>query len=130
MESVFHTGTLPTSWVGVFGGANDNTEQGVGFGAQRGPRRPDRGMEAAGAGQIPAYHSSPRSSPDPLVATPEGVEALHDLEAHQVFGLLVAELALDAKPQRRAVLDRQSPVADLAAFRGMAASPNRLPTSR
>ena len=37
------------------------------------------------------------------------VEPVGHLDAHDVFGLLVAELALDPQPQRRAMGDRQRP---------------------
>src|SRR5438309_1256424 len=48
----------------------------------------------------------------PLPAT-DGREGLHQLDPHDVFGHLVAELALDAQPERRAVLDRERAIVDL-----------------
>lgn len=45
----------------------------------------------------------PKSAP----AAPETVEAVRDLDTHQIFCLLVAELAFDTQPQRRAMADRK-----------------------
>jgi hypothetical protein len=47
-----------------------------------------------------------------LAATDVG-QAGHQLDRADVFGLLVAELALDAAAQRRAVADRQGLVVEL-----------------
>src|SRR5205807_9266514 len=54
----------------------------------------------------------------PLPAT-DGREGLHQLDAHDVLGHLVAELALDAQTERRAVLDRQRAVVDLVREDGL-----------
>ena len=45
--------------------------------------------------------------PEAAAAAAEAGEAVDQLDAHDVFRLLVAELALDPQPQRRAMRDRQ-----------------------
>src|SRR5436190_22998339 len=45
--------------------------------------------------------------PEAALALADAVESFDGLDAGQVFGVLVADLALDPQPQRRAVADRQ-----------------------
>jgi len=45
--------------------------------------------------------------PKPAAAAPEIVELVADLDAHDIFGVLVTEMALDAQAQRRSALDPQ-----------------------
>src|SRR2546425_4263112 len=57
----------------------------------------------------------------PVTALPacDLVEALHELDAHHVLRVLVAELALDAQADRRAVRDRQRFVVELVGEEGL-----------
>jgi hypothetical protein len=41
--------------------------------------------------------------PEPPVAAPEPVEPVGQLDAHHIFGVLVAELPFDPQPQRGTV---------------------------
>jgi hypothetical protein len=43
-------------------------------------------------------------------AAGDGLNALDELDSHQILGLLVAKLSLDPQPNRRAVLDRKTAV--------------------
>src|SRR3954447_10702508 len=61
----------------------------------------------ARAGLDPGVPSVAQILPVAALAAANALEAVHRFDAHDVFRHLVAELALDPQPQRRAVPNRQ-----------------------